>query len=436
MIAKATAISHGINALRYITGESAHKKHPEKIHHIATYFFDGAFTARSMWEAIKFKCADYPRLKNNMIRIEISPAEEYTRNFTDDDWRQLWEEFAKEFDRQEITDERTGKIVSPKTYIARSKATVWLHRDSASGIPHLHAAVCRVDEFGNLNNDHQIHLRAQHAAERIAKRRGWTTANDKRFDHVRQASEDCKYVLETMQHWSWDNYAMLLGLKGYDVRERRDSNGVLHGYTLRKGNVVIKASELRSRAFTVSRLEDTWCKLHAQKNTDTQAQKMQRASTATNTATTRTSNPEPQMQQSPTPRVATNTTPQPAPTPKLNYATLLDYTQYRTGTTSYTLEHDGKEQRYYIPEKVLEFFDNEFDYRETANCEELTNLAVALFIGMAGGPASAPSGGGGGSSTGNNWGRDKDEDDLRWAHRCAKAATQKLGKQPKSALRR
>ena len=28
MIAKAKAISHGINDLRYITGESQHKKHP------------------------------------------------------------------------------------------------------------------------------------------------------------------------------------------------------------------------------------------------------------------------------------------------------------------------------------------------------------------------------------------------------------------------
>ena len=142
------------------------------------------------------------------------------------------------------------------------------------------------------------------------------------------------------------------------------------------------------------------------------------------------------MQQSPTPRVATSTTPLPAPTPKLNYATLIDYTQYRAGTTSYILEHDGKEQRYYIPEKVLEFFDNEFDYRETANWEKLTNLAVALFIGMAGGPATVLSGGGGGSSANNNWGRDKDEDDLRWARRCAKAATQKLGKQPKHGLHR
>ncbi len=77
------------------------------------------------------------------------------------------------------------------------------------------------------------------------------------------------------------------------------------------------------------------------------------------------------------------------------------------------MERDGREQRYYIPEKVMEFFDDEFDYRETSNCRELTNLAVALFIGMAGGPATASSGGGGGSSADNNRGRDKDEDAIR-----------------------
>ncbi len=366
--------------------------------------------------------------------------------------KKLWNEVVAAFDNQEILDEQTGKVISPRTHIANSKATVWLHRDSASGIPHLHAAVCRVDEFGNLNNDHQIHLRAQRAAERIAKRRGWTTANDRHFDHVRQALDDCKYVLETMQHWSWDNYVMLLGLKGYDVRERRDSKGVLHGYTLRKGNVIIKASELHGRAFMVSRLENTWRRLHAQKNTDTQVQKTPRTSTTANAddsrTTTQQSQPTPQQSnraassvsqssaQSSVPQVVTGAVQTPAPSPEQNYAMLIDYTRYRPDTIPYTLEHEGKERRYYIPEKVMELFEDEFDYREVANCQELTNLAVALFIGMAGGSATALLGAGGGSSTDNNWGRDKDEDDLRWARRCAKAATQKLGKQTKHVIRR
>ncbi len=47
---------------------------------------------------------------------------------------------------------------------------------------------------------------------------------------------------------------------------------------------------------------------------------------------------------------------------------------------------------------------------------------------MAGGPAPAQSDDGVGSSTDNDWGRDKDEDDFRWVHRCAIAATPKLSK--------
>lgn len=38
MIAKAKSISHGINALNYITGVSANKKHPENIFTSATAF--------------------------------------------------------------------------------------------------------------------------------------------------------------------------------------------------------------------------------------------------------------------------------------------------------------------------------------------------------------------------------------------------------------
>ncbi len=55
---------------------------------------------------------------------------------------------------------------------------------------------------------------------------------------------------------------------------------------------------------------------------------------------------------------------------------------------------------------------------------------------MAGGPVTAQSDSGVGSSTDNNWGRDKDEDDLRWARRCTKAATKKLSKQVKYGYKR
>ena len=51
----------------------------------------------------------------------------------------------------------------------------------------------------------------------------------------------------------------------------------------------------------------------------------------------------------------------------------------------------------------------EFDYREVANSSELTDIAIALFVGMLDTPAI--SAGGGGSQSDLPW-RDKDDDDL------------------------
>ena len=67
---------------------------------------------------------------------------------------------------------------------------MWLHEESKSGIPHLHAIVCRVDEDGNINNDHAIHLRAQRAAEKVARQRGWTTAMHIHERNIPQVSAD------------------------------------------------------------------------------------------------------------------------------------------------------------------------------------------------------------------------------------------------------
>ena len=63
----------------------------------------------------------------------------------------------------------------------------------------------------------------------------------------------------------------------------------------------------------------------------------------------------------------------------------------------YTLTHEGKEHRFYIPEKVLDYFNDEFDYRFVSNCQELTDMAVAIFVGLLETPNVVTEGGGGGS---------------------------------------
>ena len=385
MIAKAKAIAHGINAIRYITGESMNKKHPEKIYRVLDNLLPSQLDTMGIWNSMQLTLSRFKPIKNSVIRIELSPSAEHTRFFDIEDWQKLWQDFAAEFDKQVYTD-KNGKACSSPTHLANSKYTVWLHTESQGGVPHLHAAVCRIDENGHVNNDHNIHLRAQRAAERVAEKRKWTTAMQVRYGNLPQVNQDCMDVLTAMSSWSWEAYRKALIRKGYTVHEKRDRNGVLRGYALVKGNTRYKASELGvARNLMISKLPRTWEKLHA---------KPQRVST--------------------------------------------DYTKYhtyRSGTVSYTLQQENQEHRFYIPSQVLDYFNDEFDYRDTANCPELTDMAVALFVGLLEAPPVATGGGGGGSQSDLLW-RDKDEDDLQRAYRCARAASRLLGKKPKTGLKR
>ena len=62
-------------------------------------------------------------------------------------------------------------------------------------------------------------------------------------------------------------------------------------------------------------------------------------------------------------------------------------------------------------------------------------MAVAIFVGLIDTPNVTTGGGCGGSQSDLPW-RDKDEDDLLWARRCARAASRFLGKKPKTGLKR
>lgn len=265
MIAKAKAVAHGIRAMLYVSGESRYKKHPERITRICDNFMPQGMDATGIFTEMKFATMNHPNIRNNAIRIEISPAMEYTENFTLDDWRKLWQDFAAAFDIQEIRD-KDGKVVSAQTNISGSKSSIWLHEESNSGIPHLHAIVSRVDEDGNINNDHAIHLRAQRAAEMIARQRGWTTAQHIHENNIPKVSADCMEALRELDEWSWKGYQERLAAKGYKLYLRKDKKDVIRGYVLLKGKTKFKASELgKGRNLTASHIKQTWEKLHQDK---------------------------------------------------------------------------------------------------------------------------------------------------------------------------
>lgn len=411
MIAKAKSISHGINDIRYITGESRNKKHPERIFHVGDNLLPPGLDATGIWDSMRLTLAKFKRVKNSVIRIEVSPAPEHTKIFTIDDWQKLWDDFINEFDNIELYD-KNGKTYSPKTNLKGSKGTVRLHLESKSGVPHLHGAFCRIDERGNINNDHDIHLRAQRAAERVALKRGWTTAAEVRETNIGQVNRDCMETLQSMKSWSWDEYAAILRSKGYEIWELHDNKKILRGYVLKKGNARYKASELgRGRNLMATKLESTWKKLHA--------------APKTRSVPTRPAAGKP-----------IPTAPRTLPVHAQGTAPVPQYTGYRPGTSPYHIDIDGESRRFFIPDEALDVFNDEFDYRETANSRDLTDMAAALFVGMLDTPAVPSGGGGGGGSNDLPWGRCEDEDEREWARRCAREAARVIGKKPKTGRKR
>ena len=405
MIAKAKSISHGIRATLYVSGESRNKKHPEKITRICDNFMPQGMGASGIWTEMKFATMDRPDIKNNVIRMEISPAMEHTKDFTLEDWQQLWQDFAAAFDIQEIRD-KGGKVVSSRTNISGSKSSVWLHEESKSGIPHLHAIISRMDEDGNINNDHAIHLRAQRAAEMIARQRGWTTAQRIHETNIPKVSTDCMEALRELDKWSWDGYQERLAAKGYKLYLRKDKKDVIRGYVLLKGNTKFKASELgKGRNLTASRIRQTWEKLHQGK-----AQQV-RPTTKQPVVST------------PKPSIPNGTQQKPQPVIRQGNPVFEDYTSYKPNCQPTEFEHDGKTYKRYLPDKVLDFFNDEFDHRELANWQALQNLAMAYFT-LITSPYDVTSGGGGGGSQSDlKWGRDPKEDEIEFARRCAQVAS-------------
>ena len=110
MIGKAKSISHGINNLRYIMGESKNKKNKEKINLICCQHLPLGLDAMGVWESMQTNTAGYGKLKNTLIQIELSPAKEYTADFKFRDWEKLWKDYAGEFDSQIIKNKK-GKII-------------------------------------------------------------------------------------------------------------------------------------------------------------------------------------------------------------------------------------------------------------------------------------------------------------------------------------
>ena len=384
MIAKASTISHGANAIRYSVNK-------EKADIVKANFLPDDISPEAMYGRMMLVQKKFAEninkgrpLGRNVIRIEISPSEEESRDWTMDDWERLSNEFIRVFDSIDLSG-KTKRASSKQTNLKGSQYIVALHRDSKSGILHLHIDANRVDMEGRINDSHKIGERAVMAANIINERRGWMQSEEIGIRHRQEISVCCMEILRKMDKFSWKQYEAELTKRGYKVHLQEKESGGVYGYSIKRGNSIYKSSVLGiGRSLTPSKIEATWAKLHPQ----------ERKSEPT----------KPISQQTRTADIT------PISQPVIKH--------YNIATDEYHSYHVE------IPEAADNIIRQNCSLEEAhplAKLEEIQHTALLLFAGYLDAATSMATSSGGGSDTGG-WGRDKDEDELEWARRCARMA--------------
>ena len=384
MIAKASTISHGANAIRYSVNKE--KADIVKANLLPDNISPEAMYGRMMLVQRKFaeNINKGRPLGRNVIRIEISPSEEESRGWTMNDWASLSNEFIRVFDSIDLSG-KTKRASSKQTNLKGSQYIAALHRDSKSGILHLHIDANRVDMEGRINDSHKIGERAVMAANIINERRGWMQSEEIGIRHRQEISVCCMEILRKMDKFSWKQYEAELTKRGYKVHLQEKESGGVYGYSIKRGNSIYKSSVLGiGRSLTPSKIEATWAKLHPQ----------ERKSEPT----------KPISQQTRTADIT------PISQPVIKH--------YNIATDEYHSYHVE------IPDAADNIIRQNCSLEEAhplAKLEEIQHTALLLFAGYLDAATSMATSSGGGSDTGG-WGRDKDEDELEWARRCARMA--------------
>lgn len=395
MIAKARAISHGANSMRYVVNK-------DKSDIIKLNMLPDNVAAESLWSRMLLHQAKFignrPKpIKNNMIRIEVSPTAEETKGWTNSDWEELADDFIREFDSIDLS-KQTKRAKDKHTNLSNSQYVVSLHRDSKSGILHLHIDANRIDNDGNINNDHNIHIRAIIAANNISKRRGWVLATDISKQNKQEITDACMDALRSMDSLDWNDYVERLKQCGYDVMLQKDSQDVVRGYSIKRGNSTYKSSSLgKSRNLMPSKIEMTWEELHKDILQQNNADKKNHAE-----------NTSAELQTANNARCRNCNEYQPQP---------LVYHSINWNYRNYEID---------IPSNVNDILMQNVSLVENnvfATINDLQQTAILLFAGYLDAATQMSESSGGGGSTPDGWGKDEDEDDLEWARRCARMAS-------------
>ena len=186
MIGKGKSISHGVAALEYdlakeIDGQAAATE-------IARHELYGR-TGAEMVQEMKPYFTDFPNVKNNCLRFEVSPSIEESSSFTDADWAELGNDFMQ----------RMG-LMNHQYIIIKHSGT-----ESKKEQAHLHILANRVSLSGELYRDNWIGKRATEAANAIAKERGFVQSQDIGKANKAEIKEAMNEVLKKLQGFDLPN---------------------------------------------------------------------------------------------------------------------------------------------------------------------------------------------------------------------------------------
>lgn len=395
MIAQAQSISHGEAMTNYATKNL-------RADIVKTNLLSEGLPSMGMWDEMLLHINRFrhlhPRLDKTSIRIEVSPSEDESQGWTLDDWEQYATRLIAEMNRTtEVMNKGKPRKVKPID-MTKCQYFAALHKDSKSGIHHLHIVVNRIDSDGKTIDDSFIGERAVAAADVINREMGWRDPMEIHAEHLKEVSDACMQVLRELPRFSWQRYKARLQAMGYEVmlRESTEEPGKVYGYSIKRGNSNFKASDLGTgRNLTAKNILQTHAKLHPQP-----ARAQRTTGRLLSGAQTYGSNG----------RSMYEATVAPAPQRPPFFATTLNIDGKPYDIRMSNEAYDAMSDAIVVPDT------------ETQTHEQVLNVALLLFMNYVKAATTMCETYGGGGSPGTGWGRDKKDDDLDWARRCAAKA--------------
>ena len=229
----------------------------------------------NIWLQFKYAGENYiakgKAVSRNLIAMEVSPTKDESKGWTLEQWKWVAHRFIEEMDKIEFRD-KNGKVSSKRMDLAHSKWIAMLHHDAKSGILHLHFMVSRFTIDGKINDTNLIGLKATMAANSINQSLGWKQSQEISAEHKTEIKDALYDILRNMNRFDWNVFLQKIKERGYSAELKKDSNGEVVGYRIKRGNSKYNASEI-GRQLTASRIEATWRQLHKDMEAETAQRK-------------------------------------------------------------------------------------------------------------------------------------------------------------------